>query len=361
MTEGTTLNNMTNLSLKKVSQLFECSEEVILSKLAEINPESAKANSKIKNLSNEQICYIGSQIGFLKKPDPCLVLSVFTTKGGVLKTTLTLNLARIAALNGIRTCVVGLDIQSDITRAIGHDADLDNETDIQKIIKRLNQTKGLADYFKRSIRLESLIHPTNLPTLFYIPETPELAALNESLNNINRREYWLREKVIEPLKEKFDLILMDCSPNWNRLITNALVSSDALLSPLECKINNFRNFKVFGHFLQEFKKEMNLDFNCFYIPTLFSQTKKLGRDIFNWYQTNVEGATEWGIRESVVGEESNALKLSLLEHSPQAVPSQEIRNLLKEIWPKLLSSQGKKILKNQTLATSPHISSQNFS
>src|SRR5690606_12510070 len=153
-----------------------------------------------------------------------------------------------------RTCVVGLDMQGDITSALGADELLDenteNETSLEDAVAKVDSLRGLADVFAGDTKLEDVILATDLPTLFYIPETPELVALDQSLIHRNRREYWLREFVVEPLKKNFDLVLLDCSPNWNRLITNALVACDVLISPLECKINNFRNFKIFQGLLE---------------------------------------------------------------------------------------------------------------
>ncbi len=204
---------------------------------------------------------------------------VFTTKGGVLKSTLALNIARVSALHNIKTCVVGLDIQGDITHALGHEYNIDSNESFDQIVDKLNSTRGLFDLFNGSASIDDIIKPTVLPSLFLIPETPELLALNEALANINRREYWLERNVIEPLKQHFDLIIMDCSPNWNKLITNALVGSDVLVSPLECKINNFRNFRVFRHFLDEFRQDMKLDFETIFVPTKYSPNKKLSREI----------------------------------------------------------------------------------
>jgi chromosome partitioning protein len=124
---------------------------------------------------------------------------------------------------------------------------------------------------------------------------------------------------------------MDCSPNWNKLTTNALVACDALVSPLECKINNFRNFKVFGHFLKEFKDEMDLDFESIFVPTKYSQNRKLSNDILTWYQGNVDGCTSIGIRQSVLAEEAMALNLSIVEHASPKALSAELMTLMKEI------------------------------
>ena len=134
---------------------------------------------------------------------------------------------------------------------------------------------------------------------------------------------------------------MDCSPNWNKITTNALVSSDGLVSPLECKINNFRNFKVFRHFMDEFKNEMHMDFDSIYIPTRFSAGRKLSMEIKDWYESNVDGCLKLGVRESVLGEESTALKKSLVEHAPNHAGTKELRELLTQVFDIANASQSK--------------------
>ncbi|MFG1506021.1 ParA family protein [Halobacteriovorax sp. ZH5_bin.2] len=274
---------------------------------------------------------IGEQVGYFKKFEKSTSVCVFTTKGGVLKSTLALNLARTAALHGQRVCVVGLDIQGDVTTSLGYDTESDDSGSLDELIQKLDQTKGLCDYFSGEATLDEVIVQLGMPNLFIIPETPELVALNDSLNNINRREFWLKERVIDPLKEHFDLVIMDCSPNWNKLTTNALVASDALISPLECKINNFRNFRVFSHFLKEFKDEMRLDFESIFVPTKYSTNKKLSNDILNWYYQNVAGCTTVGIKESVSAEEAMALNLSIAEHAAGKAIAKDTVELFKQI------------------------------
>ncbi len=273
---------------------------------------------------------LGREVGFLRRPEEPLAISIFVTKGGVLKTTLTLNLARMAALHGIRVCVVGLDMQGDITQALGC-AGPDEDQSLEDALKTLNSLKGLADFSQGQTSLDSIICPTEIPTLFYIPETPDLVGLDQSLLSRNRREYWLKENVIDHLKESFDLILMDCSPNWNRLINNALVASDAVISPIESKINNFRNLKTFRALMAEFGRDMRLEFKHLFVPTRLVSSRRLSREIYEWYRANLETCTAYSIREGVQGEEATALRLSIPEHSPGCAAAAEIRLLLSEI------------------------------
>jgi chromosome partitioning protein len=324
-------------SIKKVADIYGDSSLIPeikrLERSGEIPPSKRFRSGALfkKGWHLRDLPQIGEKIGFFNKFDRALSLAVFTTKGGVLKSTLALNIARTAALHNINTCVVGLDIQGDITTTLGFENQFEDDEDLSKLIDKLNSTKGLSDLFNGQARLEEIIVSTDLPGLFLIPETPELVAMNDSLSTINRREFWIKEKVIENLKKNFDLIIMDCSPNWNKLTTNALVACDVLISPLECKINNFRNFKVFRHFLSEFKKDMRMDFETVFIPTRYNNNRRLGLEIKKWYEKNVRGCTSHGVKESVSGEEAIALYRSLIEHVPGKSNAYEMRLLLKEI------------------------------
>lgn len=334
---------MGSFTVRRTLELFGSSLEenkIVGSGFPEFS-RSEKDGRKLKSWSTNELIKIGEQIGFLKRPLVPTAISVFVSKGGVLKTTLTLNLARMAALHNIKTVVVGLDMQGDITGALSQE-NLELES-FEKALSTLNEMKGLPDVFSGAISLEKVLRPTDIPTLKYIAETPELVALDQSLINKNRREFWLKEKIVEPLKKDFDLIIMDCSPNWNRLITNALVASDVLLSPLECKINNFRNFQVFRGLISEFSEEMEHSFYHAFVATKLNTQRKLSRDIFSWYLQNLDTCLQTPMRESLAGEEATALKLSLPEYAPAASASQEMRTLLSELWSVLPQTQRTKV------------------
>lgn len=291
-----------------------------------------------KSLEMEDLVLLGEKVGFFQKPEKPIAASIFVTKGGVLKTTLTLNLARMAALHGLRVCVVGLDMQGDITQALGSEGPDENES-LEEALRTLNSLKGLSDLFVGQATLDEIILATEIPTLSFIPETPELVALDQSLLSRNRREYWLLENVIQPLKQRFDLILMDCSPNWNRLINNALVASDVLISPIESKINNFRNLRTFRALISEFKRDMRLEFKHTFVPTRVVASRRLSREIFQWYRANLDEPTAKNptrctvrsIRESLHGEEATAMRVSIPEYSATSAPAAEMRLLLVEI------------------------------
>lgn len=280
----------------------------------------------------EYIPSIGERYGFLNPRITPTSMAIFTTKGGVLKTTLALNIARMAALHNVKTCIVGLDVQGDISATLGHQLDLDSCDSLDEAIQEINKVKGLSHLVEGKVKLDQIIQKTDLPTLHFIPETPELVSVERTLSSKTRREYWLKENVIEPLKDQFELVIMDCSPNWTTLVTNALSSCDVLVSPLECKINNFRNYSVFKVLLEGFFKEMKVHPKHILVPTKLSSSRKLSGEIRGWYLSNVRGCVNGAIRELASGEESVATNKSLPEYAPNSLAAQEMREIISEIW-----------------------------
>lgn len=317
-----------NYSVKKLEKILSLPDRAV----------SIPGDFQKKKLRQSDSLELAERYGFLKRPNKSKVITVFVTKGGVLKTSLTLNLARMAALHNIKTLVIGLDLQCDITTALGFDplANADSLDEAEN-----TSYLGLADLFFGHAKLPDIIQKTDLETLDLIPETPELALMDQSLLPKPRREAWLKEKVLDPLKEKYDLIFLDGSPNWNQLITNALYGSDLVVSPLECKINNFRNYKMFQKFLNEFKTDLRLSFEHICVPTRYSPARKLSREIYDWYLKNVPQCVQHAVKESVAGEEATAMHLSVAEYDSTSEAAKQMNEIIRDIGRSWLIAKSK--------------------
>ena len=326
--------------MKQIQNLFATSvrrESIVQAESSGVIPTAERVpHGKIQTRAwtTEQLPKIGERYGFLKRPGTPQVVTVFATKGGVLKTTCALNLARLAALHNIRTVVVGLDLQCDISVALGYYMWHGVET-LDQVLQEIEDTVGLPHVYRGEVPLSSAVVDTDIPTLKLIPEIGELANLERVLSTRTRREYWIREKIIPGLKEDFDLIIFDCSPNWSDLITNAIVACDVLISPVECHINQFRNLKVFQDLVAEFRRDMHLDFEHVYVPTRFVSSRRLSTEIRGWYASNLSGVTNSVIRETVQGEEAVAARLSLPEYNPTSLPAAEMRELMSELFARM--------------------------
>lgn len=291
---------------------------------------------------------IGEKYGFLQKLGSPKVAVVYSKKGGVFKTSIAFNLARAAALHNIKTLVIGLDDQSDITSALGHDSGVHDDMSLEEADAIVAQEDSLADMVDDdSVKPSDLIYETDLPTLDYIPESPVLDYLESVIQQKEMRDFWLLNHVIEPLKEKYELFVIDLGPAWNQLTINALVAANILISPLECKINHYRNLKYFKLKLMKFVKTTRLSFKHIYVPVKVNDAKKLSRDIKKYYISNLEDCTSIGLRSASHGEDAMTLNKSILEFAPNSPLAQEMREVLMRIWSEMATA---KVESNSTLA-----------
>ena len=278
------------------------------------------------------VSIIGQKYGFLSKPTKPTCLSVFSTKGGVLKSTIALNIARMYSLHNVKTCVIDLDPQGDTSRNLGFEIQEDSVAKLSDLDEYYSTIKNLNDLYMNKSELQDIIQDSEIPNMKVILSSSELIPLMDRLNSEVRREYWLRDNVISKLYEMgFEMVIIDLAPSWNIYTSNAITCSDILVSPLECRIAHYRNIKEFINQLDRFSKKMRLgDLKRMFVPTKISHHRKISVQIRDHYIENIEGCTKSSIRESIVGEEAVANRLSFIESSNKVV-SEDIREFLLEL------------------------------
>ncbi|HVM76955.1 MAG TPA: ParA family protein [Candidatus Paceibacterota bacterium] len=146
------------------------------------------------------------------------VIAVCNQKGGVGKTTTTVNLGAYLAMAGKRVLLIDFDPQANASSALGHDSRI-NETSIYH---------GILDLLPH----EQLIWASPLYNYHYIPGAPHLAGALVELVNVPEREYFLR-KFINRLRHQYDYILIDLPPSLSLLTVNGLVAADEVLIPVQ--------------------------------------------------------------------------------------------------------------------------------
>jgi chromosome partitioning protein len=296
----------------------------------------SRGTTSVRQWSLEQLPQIGEKFGFIKKPPSQKVICIYTAKGGVLKTTLSYFLARIFALHGLKTLIIGLDIQCSIT-----DIALPND-DPAESLEEYNQTEpnqGLFQYMYENKSLKDIIKRTNLPTLDIIPETPSLNVLEKKMRVESRREYLFKDKLLPHLKE-YDIIIFDNGPSWNQLIENALTASDVVISPIGCDIGTYQALQTNLATLTEFKDIMGLKWeNTYLVPTLLEKTK-LSQQIYGSYLNQYDKSIiPRPIRRGVIGQEANLLKLSVMETDPSSPLAQDYYELVTDLWDRILNEE----------------------
>jgi chromosome partitioning protein len=152
------------------------------------------------------------------------VVAVANQKGGVGKTTTTINLAASLALSDHRVLLVDLDPQSNLTSGVGRKG---QAAAAGTVYDALTAPDTVADP-------GAFVLPTDVDRLSVIPADRNLTGAEIELVNLSRREERLR-MFLAPLREQYDYIFIDCPPSLGLLTLNALVAADAVLIPLHCE------------------------------------------------------------------------------------------------------------------------------
>ena len=148
------------------------------------------------------------------------IIAIANQKGGVGKTTTAMNLAAGLGVLEKKVLLVDADPQANATSGVGYDP---------KNIK-----EGIYECLIGKVKAKDIILKTKTPNLFLLPAHIDLVAIEIELVDQENRESMLK-KVITPLKDLYDYILIDCAPSLGLLTLNALTASDSVIIPIQCE------------------------------------------------------------------------------------------------------------------------------
>ncbi len=147
-------------------------------------------------------------------------ISIANQKGGVGKTTTTVNLATALAAVGKKVLIVDLDPQGNASTGFG--------------VNRNERANGAYEVLFGECSVEESSVQTKVPNLYIIPSSIHLSGAEIELVDAKRREYRLK-KAFSKSNIKFDYVLFDCPPSLNLLTLNALIASNGVIVPLQCE------------------------------------------------------------------------------------------------------------------------------
>ena len=155
------------------------------------------------------------------RPTRRRLITIANQKGGVGKTTSTVNLAVAFALHGLRVLVIDLDPQGNTSTGLG----IEHSVGVQSIYEVLVDGESLT---------ETAVQVEQAPNLWCVPATIDLAGAEIELVSMVARESRLKA-AIEAYENEVDYILVDCPPSLGLLTVNALVAADEVLIPIQCE------------------------------------------------------------------------------------------------------------------------------
>jgi chromosome partitioning protein len=147
------------------------------------------------------------------------VISIVNQKGGVGKTTTTVNLGASLVDEKQKVLLIDFDQQANATISLG--------------INREEIKNDIVDLLKEDIEINKVILKTSISNLDIIPASIKLSEIETILFNKSDKE-WVLSKNLNSVKDQYDYILIDCPPSLGLIVDNALYASDSVIIPVEC-------------------------------------------------------------------------------------------------------------------------------
>ena len=260
----------------------------------------------------------------------CRVIAISNQKGGVGKTTTTVNLGIGLARQGKKVLLIDADPQGSLTASLGYVEPDEIGTTLATIMMAIINEKEF------EITDGILHHKENVDLL---PANIELSALEVTMGNVMSRELIMKE-YIEAVKTEYDYILIDCMPSLGLMTINALVAADSVLIPVQAAYLPVKGLQQLIKTITMVKKGMNRKLRVEGILlTMVDYRTNFTRDISATVHELYEniGVFEVTIPSSVKAAETSALGSSVFIHCPNVKVAKAYENLTKEV----LSHEGK--------------------
>ncbi|TLM78877.1 MAG: ParA family protein [Actinobacteria bacterium] len=200
-----------------------------------------------------------------KRRPGALVLAVVNQKGGVGKSTTSVNLAAALGHEGRKVLLVDLDPQGNATSGFG--------------LNRNQREACVYNALLEGLPLEKLIEPVEVEGVFAVPATIELAGAEIELVATMSRETRLKA-LLEPVLGDFDFVIIDCPPSLGLLTVNALTAADGLIIPIQCEYYALEGLSKLLDSVRLVRTHLNPELEVFgVVMTMFDSRTRLSAQV----------------------------------------------------------------------------------
>jgi chromosome partitioning protein len=241
------------------------------------------------------------------------IISLLNHKGGVGKTTSTINIGAGLVELGKKVLLIDLDPQANLSLSLG--------------IPR--QTNTIYEALRGESELEPFTIRENLDVVM---STLDLSGAEMELINEAGREYILKE-LFEPIKDDYDFIIIDCPPSLGLLTLNALGASDYVYIPLQTQFLALQGLAKIKQVIDKVKFRLNKNLEIGgVIATMYDARKILNRDVVDTIKKYFgEKVFETLIRDNVSLAEAPSQRTDIFNYNRNSIGAQDYMNLCKEI------------------------------
>lgn len=246
------------------------------------------------------------------------VIAVASNKGGVAKTTTTLSLGGSLAGQGMLSLLIDLDPQAHLTASLGTKPE------------GLRRTVGDALLAQNS--LVGVSQETAVANLDLAPANRELVILDKVLYKRPRYEYRLRESLERMGSQLYDVVVVDCPPNFGTLTLNAMTAADLLIVPVQCEYYAIRSLRQTLELVQLVRRKTNPRLRYRLLVTMFDMRNRIHCLLLERMKERFPNALfETIIQVDTRLRESPAFGLPITQHTPGTRAARQYCQLAREV------------------------------